>query len=543
MLRNINATFALALSVGVMAVLALLREVYFFPKMDMIPNPDSSWLIYAAGRMADGQKLYGDVLETNPPLILWISLLPVYVGRFLNIQPLLVFPFLVTLLNIISIYLSANILRKQNFLGGKLVFHAVVFYIAFGFFLLSPAVYGQRELLFVSLILPYLLKSLDEDGIQRKSIMNIGIIAMAAVGFAIKPFFLLLWGMNELYIAFGQRKFTSVFAWHNWVIGMVQLVYFAAIYNFYPEYTKTIVPLVLATYFTYESVWSSIAKFIAVVCGLVFTLFFVAKPHADFRNTTLRIIVWMLSCAGFMVLQRKEWLNHLYPLVFMAGLAVVMILLCMVEIWEDIGLEIGHRRFIALCGSVAIIAGCIWVDAKFWYFIYNHPSVIHGKLLEEINKRADGKYVYPLAFNMQSGFPVIALSKGVFRGSFYQLWPMAGLIIREQENVKTPEITKASQFFYDTLVHDFSTYPPELVWVDENVNLAKIKDYAIEPENRDIIKVLSRDVRFAVLWQNYEKIGEVEGGPIAEEDIVKGEPIPKPERYTLYARIKKTVNE
>ena len=32
-------------------------------------NPDVAWLLYAAGRVLDGQKLYVDIIETNPPLI------------------------------------------------------------------------------------------------------------------------------------------------------------------------------------------------------------------------------------------------------------------------------------------------------------------------------------------------------------------------------------------------------------------------------------------------------------------------------------------
>lgn len=540
MLRRLNNTSALILAVGFMIVLALLREVLFFPKMDMIPNPDSSWLIYVAQRMADGQKPYIDFMETNPPLILWISLLPVWVGRFLHISPFMVFSFLVTLLNIASLVLVARTIRGRELLGSKPVFGAVLLYIAFGFFLLSPAIYGQREFLFISLVLPYLIKSLAGAGKERKKyISDFIIITMAAIGFAIKPFFLLLWGANEFHKAIQRRSLFSIFSFTNWFIGLAQVAYFAAIYHFTPEYINVILPTVLTTYFAYETLWSSIFKIIGIVAGTTIFLVWMAQPHGDFRKVITRIVVWMMFCAMLIVLQRKDWLNHLYPMVFMAGFVVVMVLLYLCEIWRELELLIGRSRFAALCTSVVILLAAAYVDAKFWYFIYQHPSVIHTKLLAEIDKRADGKYVYPLAFNMQSAFPVIALSKGVFRGSFYQLWPMSGIIIRQQQEIKTPELTKAKQFFYDTLVRDFSNYPPELVWVDENVNLEKIADYDIEPENRNIIGILSQDVRFAILWQNYEKIGEIEGEKPEKKELAIGEKELKPELYTLYARIKK----
>ena len=538
MLRKLSGNTALILAIGAMIILALLREIAFFPIPDMIPNPDSSWLIYAAQRMADGEKLYVDFMETNPPLILWISLLPVWAGRFLDISPFTAFPLLVTFLNIASMYLVAKIMRGHNLLGAKPVFQSVLLYIAFGFFLLSPAVYGQRELLFISLVLPYLVKSLVETRRRKNSALDFIIIAMAAIGFAIKPFFLLLWGLNELHKAIQERNILSIFALRNWLIGLAQIVYFAAIYFLTPEYFSNIVPAVLTTYFAYEALWSSILKTIAAVSGVALILVWMAAPHGDYRKIIARMVVWMFACAMFMVLQRKDWLNHLYPMVFMAGFVVVMVSLYVCELWEELGLLVGRMRFAALCSSIAFLLAGMYIDGKFWYFIYKHPSDIHTKLLAEIDKHADGKYVYSLAFNMQSAFPVIALSKGVFRGSFYQLWPMSGLIIREQQGVRNEAITEVRQFFYDNLVHDFSTYPPELVWVDENVNLEKIADYDIEPENRDIIKVLSRDVRFFVLWQNYKKIGEIEGEKPEKEELADGEKEMKPERYSLYTRIK-----
>lgn len=539
MQRKIEGSTPLIIAIGLMIVLALLREIAFFPIPDMIPNPDSSWLIYAAGRMVEGQMPYIDFMETNPPLILWISMLPVLLGKIFSLSPFTVFPLLVTLLNIASIWLTAKVMRENNVLGSKPIFQVVLLYIAFGFFLLSPAVYGQRELLFITLVLPYLIKSLSVEQERKSGVTELIIIIMAAIGFALKPFFLLLWGMNELHKAIQERNFLSIFATRNWIIGFVQLLYFASVYYLTPEYLNTIIPAVITTYFAYETLWFSILKTIAIVSGIALVLVFMAAPHNDFRKIIGRILTWMIACALLMVLQRKDWLNHLYPMVFMSGFVIVMVMLYLVEIWQEIGLLIGRLRFLALCVSIATLLAGIYVDGKFWYFIYKHPSVIHTKLLAEINKHAEGKNVYSLAFNMQSAFPVIALSKGVFRGSFYQLWPMSGLIIREQQGQKTEDIASARKFFYDNLVRDFADYPPELVWVDENVNLEKIADYEIELENRDIIKVLSRDVRFFVLWQNYEKIGEIEGDKPENENLEEGEKPMQPERYSLYKRIKK----
>jgi len=539
MQRKISGSMAIIFAVAFMAIIALLREIWFFPKPDMIPNPDSSWLIYAAQRLADGEKLYVNMMETNPPLILWISLLPVWLAKTLGISPFTAFSFLVTFLNISSLALCCKVMRRNTLLSAKPFLPAILLYIAFGFFLLSPAVYGQRELLFVSLVLPYLFKSLLE-GERLEKRYDYLIIAMAAVGFAIKPFFLLLWGLNELHKAIQQRSIMSLFSLDNWIIGIFQIVYFAAIYNLTPEYLNTILPALLATYFAYEMAWYNVGKIIVILATMPLILVWLADPHNDYRKLIARVTIWMAACAALIVLQRKDWLNQIYPLAFMAGLLIVIVLCYLLELWKELELHIGRARFSALCISVVTLLSAVYLDGKFWYFMLEKPSVLHNRLITEINKHADGKNVYPISYNLQTGFPAIALSKGVFHGSFHHLWPLSGIIIREQEEHVTPDVAKARQFFYDTLVHDFSgPNPPDFVWVDENVNVERIAGHDIDMENRDLIKVLSRDVRFAILWQNYEQVGEVVGEEPDNKDLASDEKPMKADRYALYSRIKK----
>lgn len=525
-----------------MVVLALLRELAFFPVPDLIPNPDTSWLIYAAQRVEQGQKLYVDIMETNPPLIVWISLLPVIIGKIFSINPLLVFPVLVTVLNVAVLWMMVSIMRGHKFFAGNPLFQSILIYIGGAFFLLSAAIYGQRELLFITLVLPYLFLSFSAP--VKRDKLGVSAILMAAVGFAIKPFFLLLWGVNELAVAIERKKLTAIFAWHNWVIAMVQLVYFASVYYFLPEYYTNVIPTILETYFTFESTWDVIIKTIFSVAGLTVFLVLFAGTHGEYKKIILRVLLWLFACSAFIMLQRKEWPNHIYPMAFMAGLALVLAALYLVELWRDLGTLIGYRKFTALCLIFAAIGVACYIEAKFWVFIYKNKSVISNKLITEINKNAAGKNVYPLVFSLQPSFPAIALSQGVFRGSFHHLWPMSGIIIREQEEYSTDrnsKLAEARRFFYDSLVHDFSSNPPELVWVDENVNMEEISGHVIHPYNRDIISVLSRDVRFFVLWQNYEKIGEITGEEpkkLTEEELQKGRKQLKPERFSLYIRKK-----
>jgi len=55
---------------------------------------DIAWLLYCARRWIAGRELYVDVVEVNPPLIIWISAIPLQCSRFLDVgQQFVAIPF------------------------------------------------------------------------------------------------------------------------------------------------------------------------------------------------------------------------------------------------------------------------------------------------------------------------------------------------------------------------------------------------------------------------------------------------------------------
>ena len=81
---------------------ALRRDAVFFscaaamvllavvPELRSRTLPDTGWLLYAAARMLDGATLYVDLVEVNPPLIVWLNAIPVALSRALALSPILV---------------------------------------------------------------------------------------------------------------------------------------------------------------------------------------------------------------------------------------------------------------------------------------------------------------------------------------------------------------------------------------------------------------------------------------------------------------------
>src|SRR5262249_1697729 len=48
---------------------------------------DQGWLLYVASRVLDGARIGTDIVEVNGPTIIWLSEIPVALGRLFDVSP------------------------------------------------------------------------------------------------------------------------------------------------------------------------------------------------------------------------------------------------------------------------------------------------------------------------------------------------------------------------------------------------------------------------------------------------------------------------
>jgi hypothetical protein len=125
---------------------------------------DIAWLLYVARRWMAGRELYVDVVEVNPPLIVWISAIPLTLSRWLDITPQLAAMSTFAAMALGCAWWSACLLRPAGgvsngiFLGGIFPGRVPVFAVIGAVLLIIPATdLGQREHLLVAAFLPYLI--------------------------------------------------------------------------------------------------------------------------------------------------------------------------------------------------------------------------------------------------------------------------------------------------------------------------------------------------------------------------------------------------
>ena len=116
---------------------------------------DIAWLLYVARRWMAGRELYVDMIEINPPLIVWISAIPVALARWLSVAPQFVAMPVFAAIVLGCAWWSACLLRP---IGGLFAARIPVFAVIGGVLLIIPASeLGQREHLLVAAFLPYLI--------------------------------------------------------------------------------------------------------------------------------------------------------------------------------------------------------------------------------------------------------------------------------------------------------------------------------------------------------------------------------------------------
>lgn len=212
-------------------------------------NVDSVWLHYITQQALGGKRLYIDLIETNPPLALLFHLPAALAGKILSLSAgteKILYLLTVTSTCVFSLWVSYRVIERSALEPPYRHSLAACMLIALGYLSHHIGFFGEREHMIVVLILPWLLSSwLAPVRLKRWEIMAVGL--MAALGFAIKPYFYPLWIATEC-----LRKKLAVKQYFtdplNQIIAAFAFLYGFVILVFFPDYLTSVLPLLLEAY-------------------------------------------------------------------------------------------------------------------------------------------------------------------------------------------------------------------------------------------------------------------------------------------------------
>ena len=437
--------------VAVFVAAILLRQVLPF-------NVDVSWWLIVSERMLDGQRLYVDILETNPPMAGSVYFLAVALARALHLRPEVVTDALILGLVAASLALTWRILRfsslRDSAAGAPAVWAAALLTI------LPMYDFGQREHLALVVLLPalavYILRA-NGESVAPSAMLIAGLGAATTMNF--KPYFVFAVGFCILTAAAQARDWRVLFAPENWIAAVLVVIHGICIVVFYPEYFTLIYPLVRDVYLLLKAPLLAILLTSATALWLVAIMVALALQRRR-RKPDSASLVMMAGSLGFAVsffVQGKGWGYHAYPMVALGLLAAGWA----ISAGDDE--RAGSRRLRA--GAMFVVA-LIFANACLWF----NASVDMRQVQDQVSQLGPRPNILVLSAAAVIGHPMVRELEGTWVSRQEALW-VREIVRRARMDGTIDSATAARLAGYVAreragIVEDFRKRPPDVVVID-----------------------------------------------------------------------------
>jgi hypothetical protein len=466
------------------------------------PDPDNAFLLYAAGRVLDGAKLYVDVVEINPPLIVAFNFPPILLARLAGVSELLVFRLGVACLLGLSVLASQVGLRAIFWGTDSGLRTSLTILITFVLFLLPGEVFSEREHLMLALVMPYLFvvvaRRMDRP-IPSLHAHVIGILA--GFGFALKPQFVVLWLALGLWLATSRRTWPKLHPETGWV-GVVLVVYALAVLGLTPEYLE-VVGRLGGPYLSFlrNSPIMTLLFGEGARLPLVTLLAYVALRKRCPRPSLITgLAVAVLGLLIVATIQGKGWSYHFYPAsaisLILLGLMVATVARPLTSLAPQVYGVVSYGLVAAiLLGSAATSTWKV-LDPK-GQMVEPYPGF--WQLADLVRDRAEGQTVLALSYNMRSAWPLVPYAGAESSLPFPSLWLFWVLYADQLQGPEPLAYRPAGteppleRYFKDAVLSDMEQGKPRLLVV-----LGSARDAPGNDARRlDYLAYFSQEPRFA----------------------------------------------
>ncbi len=358
---------------------------------------DSGAYLDMAAKLLNGGKYYQDFFESNFPISLCITVIPVFFAKIFAISPIVASEIFVNLVGISAIYFSAKILERSNISKDRTTFNLIILSFAVGFFLRAFTLqfneFATKSTYLLAFGIPYISYQFLN---QTKKSDQILIGTLAALLFCLKPHYGILVIVFELAKLLEKKSLKPAFCLRNYTTISLLLFYLLILFKCFPDFIAALPALSESYYNTYSS-------------SIAVRLFFMLREDL--------LPVFLLIFLSFFWVRQNHFLRPLFLASLASGFLIIL----------------------------EMIAG---YDQRFAFYSISLPLlVLFGVLLlknNHINWRRDG--VVLLIILIGSQFDPTIFATVVFNsGAFW--WVMVLILSAKwSEILKTPKVTISLQF-------------------------------------------------------------------------------------------------
>ncbi len=513
---------SLRLLLGLLVPLLLAGYVFYllYEFLSSHVEGDQAYLLYAAQRVLAGVPLDGSQLvETNPPLIVWFSCIPAGLGALLHCSPVLMVRLVVISIMGGSAAWSWRAVQRSYVrdLAGKrllLLFLASTYFAALT---IHPAEFGQREQLLLALLLPYVFAVGTGSITTFHSWERVGVGAAAGLGVCFKPHHVLTLAAVELFLLVYRRSARRLASPELIFAIAVGLVYVAAVRLFTPAYLLQIVPLLTSTYpalgqYSLMEMILHIGRGLSLVLLLAWCVWLWLRLRGRLQQLSGVFLASSSGAAMAYFVQHTGWYHQEFPAKALMEMAALCMALDVLLVFYSSARE--ARPVSALVLTAFVLAAMLvfagWRKAR--PLAAARPNSLEARM-EQLPEGAT-VYVFTISLN---AFPVVLERHLQWGSRFAHLWMLPAIVENESgvrgkgvrfQPLPGTRVKELAELQRRELTEDLRRTQPATVFV-ERCDGTAICDGLQGP--LAFVPWFSQSHEFAQVWSQYRFLQAIDG--------------------------------
>jgi hypothetical protein len=467
-------------------------------------------LLAESKKLLAGTRPHADILDVSPPLIIYLYAVPVLLSQAAGLPLYLALYTLTFALIAAALLLSEMILRSGKATGTtrQLTLGSLALALLGASFIHQP--FADREHLMMVLAAPWFVLFSPLVGRNEVSAYwRVAAAALAAVGFAIKPYFYVFYLATLAFQLGTGIRIRELFRQpEHYIVCGFALAYVALVLVFHDAYVREVLPIGWRTYDVLG--WSMESKFDIVwrelllgfaTPGLLATLvLLVVAPHHTGASLAYLYLLLLAAIGNFLL--NGGWYYTQYPFI-----AVSLPLAVVAGCGLMVGIAHSPRILIVVTLVLAGGLGYFYVKPALWragWDMYVQRTRGHPLSTIEMHPAPAAKIEAYLAarprfmFLSTSLWATNLLKEGTRRenvGRLNYLWPLPGMLRYQQAEPET--YRWLSTWLTNGVAADLERHKPDMVIVDVSTSQRSL------PTDFRIVPWLSRSDHFAKAWKSY----------------------------------------
>lgn len=447
----------------------------------------------AAVFMLHDQTYAKPIFDSNPPLIFYVSMPPIFLAKLIDVNLLDLLRLYIICMAIASISLSHYFFKKL-FKTNNTLIYIMSFSYAFVLLVLPIDNIGQREHFLIILSTPYFfLAACRLENIPIKNWLAILIGIMAAIGFALKPFFLITLMLIELIFIVRKKNIWGWVRIESLTAVLFILSYGLSVIVLCPDFFHIVLPSFMPMYDAVRKPLSQLTlhPFFLLCCGALI-LPIAMKGQTKYLSL---MTIFSVAIVGYLIsflIPGALWKYHLFPAEAISFLACT---LGLAELFMSPTFRIRYV-FVGVISAVYISLQLIVLSDQSIKFInYFHAENTTKKLIAFLQQQnSTASYDY---FSMTHELFLIEFySKMNFVGSLpYFYWEYSRAL---PEKYPANYQKKTSDFILNIISNDLNDKKPTYVIVDIRSSQERLNQRINYP------KEYSQQNNFHQAWAKYK---------------------------------------